>query len=148
MKRTALKRSRKPTSAAAKAFKKIKPLSVSALKKKADAATSLFVRQKYAPNGIAECYTCGKRDEWKRMQNGHFISRNNSATRYDLDNLRVQCAGCNVWGRGKLNIFADKLLKELGTKRFKALLARGRTTHQFTRQELEQIIKQHSPHDH
>lgn len=137
---------RSTNSLAAKAFKKVKLQSISLLKRKADKASSLYVRQKYADEtGQAECYTCGKFDQWKNLQCGHFVSRNNSATRYDLDNLRVQCAGCNVWGRGRLNIFAAKLLDELGTTRFKALLARGRSTHQFTRPELEAIIKQHTP---
>ena len=114
------------------------------LKKKADKVVSDFVRKKDSVDGIATCYTCGARKEWKRLQCGHFVSRNNSATRYDLDNLRVQCAGCNVWGRGRYDIFADKLLKELGVKRFKKLLEKGRSTHQLTIQELQDIIKKYA----
>lgn len=114
------------------------------LKKKADKVVSDFVRQKDAIDGVATCYTCGKRSEWKKLQCGHFVSRNNSATRYFEDNLRVQCAGCNVWGRGRYDIFADKLLKELGVKRFKKLLEKGRSIHQLTIQELQDIIKKYA----
>lgn len=126
---------------AAKAFKKVKLKSISKLKHEADKWCSQWVRQSAAQEGIAECYTCGKVDGWKYLQAGHFISRNNSATRYDLDNLRVQCSGCNVWGRGKINIFTDNLLRDLGVERFQALLSRGRSTFQFTRPVLEAIIE-------
>lgn len=127
---------------AAKAFKKVKLKSISKLKHEADKWCSIYIRQSAADSeGFAKCYTCDKHAEWKALQAGHFISRNISTTRYSLDNLRVQCAGCNIWGRGKTNVFADRLLGELGTKGFKALLARGRETHQFTRPELEKIIE-------
>jgi len=136
---------RNPNSAAAKAFKKVRLQSVSTLKKKADKVVSIFVRRSHAnEHEMVRCYTCGSLKHITLIQCGHFISRNNSATRYDLENLRPQCAGCNIWGRGKLNIFADNLLKELGTAKFKALLARGRSTHQFTRPELEAIITKYS----
>lgn len=114
------------------------------IKKKADKITSEWVRRKNAVNGLVACYTCGKVNLWKKMQCGHFVSRNNSATRYDLDNLRVQCAGCNVWGRGRYDVFADKLMKELGTRKFKKLLEKGRSTHQLTIKELEGIIAKYA----
>lgn len=115
---------------------------VQKVKKTADKYVSEWVRRKYSDkNGIASCYTCGKKAHWKQLQCGHFVSRNNSATRYFEDNLRVQCAGCNVWGRGRYDVYADKLLEELGTKRFKELLKKGRSIHQLTVQELEIIIE-------
>src|SRR3990167_7470073 len=122
---------------------KVKLKSISKLKKDADKWCSLYVRKKEADeNGMACCYTCDRRLEWKWLQAGHFISRGISASRYDTRrNIRVQCYGCNVWGRGQYHIYADKLLKELGTKEFKALLAVSRESYQFTRQELEEIIK-------
>lgn len=132
---------RKPSpSPAAKAFKKVKKQSVSTLKKKADKAVSLYVRQAAADRqGYATCYTCGARKRWQELQCGHFVPRNVSRTRYDLDNLRVQDVGCNVWGRGRLHIFSGRLLAEIGGRRFKALLARARETHQFTVPELQVV---------
>ena len=121
---------------------KVKVKSISSLKKHADKWCSIYVRQSAADSeGFALCYTCSKRAEWKALQAGHFLTRAISATRYELDNLRVQCAGCNIWGRGKTNVFADRLLKELGVRAFRKLLALGRETHQFTRKELEGIIQ-------
>lgn len=60
------------------------------------------------------CYTCGKKAPWKEMQNGHFVSRAQLATRFSEDNCRVQCVGCNVFGGGRTSIFAEKLEEELG----------------------------------
>ena len=128
---------------AALAHKKVKLKSISKLKKDADKWCSLYVRQKEADHeGVVGCYTCPKRGHWKTLQAGHFVSRLYSITRFDYrDNIRVQCVGCNIWGRGKTNIFAGNLLKEIGTKRFAALLLRSRENHQFTRKELEEIIR-------
>lgn len=83
------------------------------LKKKLDEIVSKYVRLKYADkNGNCACYTCGKIKPWKEMQCGHLIKRNHTCTRWLLDNLRVQCAGCNVFGDGKFDEFAVKLEKE------------------------------------
>jgi hypothetical protein len=143
MKRTALKR-KSATKKGRAAFKRAKKESVSAWKKKADAVFSVYIRNKYADaQGIVECYTCGKRAHWKTMQCGHFVARNNSATRFDEDNCRVQDVGCNVWGRGRYDVYADKLMDELGVKRFRALLKRGRSNHQLTVPELKAIVEKY-----
>ncbi len=131
----------KPVTAKA-AFKKIKKESVNTLKKKVDAVVSRYVRLSASDEfGEAVCYTCGKKAHYKTLQCGHFVSRNNSATRFDLDNLRVQCAGCNIWGRGRYDVYAEKLMDELGTKKFKELLAKGRSIHSFTIAELKELLE-------
>ena len=128
-------------SAAKQAHRKVKLKSISQLKREADRVTSIRLRQSAADSaGVAACYTCGKRAPWQQLQCGHHMPRHHSATRYDFDNLRVQCAGCNVWGRGKAAVYAQKLIEEIGIRRYKALLARANQTHQFTRQELDAII--------
>lgn len=85
------------------------------LKKILDQVFSQFVRQKYADeDGMVDCWTCSKRLHWKEMQNGHFVSRQHLATRYSEDNCRPQCVGCNVFGGGKVSVFAERLERELG----------------------------------
>lgn len=85
------------------------------LKKDLDKIFSQFVRQSNADeNGMVDCYTCSKRLHWKEMQCGHFVSRQHLATRYSEDNCRPQCVGCNVFGGGKVSVFAERLEKELG----------------------------------
>ncbi len=48
----------------------------------------------------------------KESQCGHFVSRTYLATRYDERNCRVQCVGCNVFGKGMTMVFANNLEEE------------------------------------
>jgi hypothetical protein len=130
---------------AKKGFAKVKKESVSAWKTKADRVFSIYLRSSGADaNGNATCYTCGKVAHWKTLQCGHFVSRNNSATRFDENNCRIQCAGCNVWGRGRYDVYADKLMDDLGVKKFRELLKKGRSIHQLTVPELKEIIAKYT----
>jgi len=93
--------------------KKPKKKTTSQLKKELDKVFSQFIRQKYAnKDGMVACYTCGVTKHWKEMQNGHFASRSYLATRFDETNVRVQCVGCNVFGGGRVAIFATRLEAE------------------------------------
>tara|TARA_R110002020_G_scaffold1878_1_gene8609 strand:- start:11409 stop:11831 length:423 start_codon:yes stop_codon:yes gene_type:complete len=85
---------------------------------KLDKVFSIYIRQRYAINEIAKCFTCGKKDHWKKLQCGHFQSRKNYSTRFGtLDdddkitelNCQVQCAGCNVFRYGEQYLFAKYL---------------------------------------
>jgi 5-methylcytosine-specific restriction endonuclease McrA len=78
------------------------------LKKDLDAIFSKYIRRKYP----ARCYTCGKIDT--PLQCGHFVSRQYLATRWDENNCRPQCVGCNIYGNGKPLDFEENLKKELG----------------------------------
>ena len=79
-----------------------KKLTRSKLVKKLDAVFSQYIRLKDADEfGNATCFTCGKVDHWKKLQNGHFQSRKHYATRWDEMNCQVQCvSGCKciqIW---------------------------------------------------
>ena len=88
--------------------------------KELDTVFSQYIRLRYAKNEIAECVTCGKKDHWKKLQNGHFMSRANYSTRWDEDNCQVQCMGCNVFKSGeqyKYSLYlGNKLAEELYLK--------------------------------
>lgn len=100
----------------------LKSLSSAKLKKELDKLVSLYVRQIWANDGgMASCYTCGKVAHWKNMHCGHFVSRQYLATRWDEDNLRVQCVGCNVFGNGKVFDFEERLVREIGRQRVEAI---------------------------
>ena len=77
------------------------------LKKELDRVFSIYIRQKYDKS----CYTCGKVGT---LQNGHFVSRQYIATRWDENNCRPQCVGCNIFGNGKPLDFEERLKKDLG----------------------------------
>ena len=82
--------------------------------KKLDAIFSQYIRKKNAVNEIATCFTCGKKDHWKKLQNGHFQSRKHYSTRWDETNCQVQCAGCNVFRYGEQYIFSERLDQKYG----------------------------------
>ena len=87
---------------------------------------SLYIRATYSP----ECYTCGARD--KVLQCGHFVARSYLATRFDEDNCRPQCVGCNLFGGGKPLDFEEHLIRDLGKKRVEALKRKRHTITHLT----------------
>ena len=75
---------------------------VSKLKKELDSWFSKYIRLRDATDmGVAQCFTCGKIDHYKKLQNGHFQSRRYNATRWDNKNCQVQCVKCNMFGQGE-----------------------------------------------
>ena len=91
-----------------------KKLTRSKLVKKLDTVFSQYIRQKNAVDEISTCFTCGKKDHWKKLQNGHFQSRKHYSTRWDEINCQVQCAGCNVFKYGEQYVFGKKLDQKFG----------------------------------
>jgi hypothetical protein len=104
---------------------------------KLDSIFSQYIRLRYSKNEIATCVTCGKSDNWKKMQNGHFVSRKHYATRWDEDNCQVQCAGCNVFRYGEQYLFS----KYLGVDLSEELLMKSRKIQKFTDNELLEMIE-------
>ncbi len=95
---------------------KRKPLSkkpkgqISKLKKKLDAVFSVYIRTR----DKGQCYTCPKKDEIKKMQNGHFVPRQYLAVRWDEVNCHCQCYACNMLYNGQPSAYAARLEKEYG----------------------------------
>ena len=104
--------------------------------KKLDNVFSEYIRRRYAKNDIATCVTCGKKDNWKKLQAGHFMSRKHYATRWDEDNVEVQCSACNVFRYGEQYLFA----KYLGTEKADMLLNKSRETVKFPDWEIQEMI--------
>jgi hypothetical protein len=104
---------------------------------KLDKVFSEYIRRRYAKNDIATCVTCDKKDHWKKLQAGHFMSRKHYATRWDEDNVEVQCRACNVFRYGEQYLFA----KHLGTKKADMLLQKSRETVKFSDFEIQDMIE-------
>ena len=60
---------------------------ISKLKKELDKWFSLYIRLREAIEEQAQCFTCGKVDHYKKLQNGHFQSRRFHSTRWDEKKL-------------------------------------------------------------
>ena len=85
---------------------------------KADTWFSRFIRLRDATesNGVLvnKCFTCGKIQEAKRLDCGHFIKRQHKATRYSEINCACQCVACNHFLQGNDNEFSERLDKKYG----------------------------------
>lgn len=104
------------------------------LKKQLDDVFSYFIRLSWATeDGYCTCITCKKRFFWLYIQNGHYISRVYTITRFLEDNCRPQCQGCNYAqsnnkGGQKQIDFEDELIMDLGDERVKEIKAMRKIT--------------------
>lgn len=104
---------------------------------KLDTIFSQYIRRKDAVNGIATCVTCGKKDEWKKLQNGHFMSRRHYSTRWDENNVGVQCYGCNISRSGE----QFKFSLYLGNKLSEEMYIKSKQIVKFADVDLEDMIE-------
>lgn len=117
MKRSSTKLARKPLK---RVQRKIKPSSISKLKKELDAVFSRFIRER----DQGQCYTCLNKGEIKKMQNGHFIPRQYLSTRWDEVNNHCQCYACNMLYNGQPGAYAVRLEIDYGAGTVAGLEAR------------------------
>ena len=120
-----------------------KKLTRSKLVKKLDTIFSQYIRQKNSIDEIATCFTCGKSDHWKKLQNGHFQSRRHYSTRWDEVNCQLQCAGCNVFKYGEQYIFGNKLDQKFGEGTSRRLHIKGKQIVKLSDSDLEDLIKRY-----
>jgi hypothetical protein len=120
--------------------KKSKPTK-SKLKKKLDEVFSLYIRHKFSINGMCCCYTCGNWGDIKTMQAGHFMSRRYLLTRWEEDNVRIQCRSCNLFNQGEQYEFGKKLEAELGISRVEDLRFLRHTISKYSTKDYETMIE-------
>ena len=117
-----------------------KKLTRTKLVKKLDTIFSQYIRQKNSVDEIATCFTCGKQDHWKKLQNGHFQSRRHYSTRWDEINCQVQCSGCNVFKYGEQFMFGQNLDNKFGQGTARRLHIKAQQTIKLADFELEDMI--------
>ena len=114
---------------------------ISKLKKELDKWFSLFIRLRNASkDGIVECWTCGKTAHYKKMHAGHFMSRKHHATRWNEENVQVQCPKCNLFGQGEQYTFGKLIDVRIGEGKSEELQELSRTTVKYMRHEYEDMI--------
>ena len=79
------------------------------LRKKAWDTFSYWIRHK---RDKGRCYTCGKKNEPKKMNAGHYEHIN--CLDFDERNIHCQCVYCNLRLHGNRNIYALHLEKQYG----------------------------------
>jgi 5-methylcytosine-specific restriction endonuclease McrA len=110
---------------------------------KLDKEFSIFIRNRYAKNGMAECVTCGTVKEVKQLQCGHFMSRKHYSTRWDEDNCQVQCYTCNVMRYGEQYKFGLYLNATYNKDKAEELLIQSKQTLKLSDFELEDMIEKY-----
>lgn len=110
------------------------------LVKKLDTVFSIYIRRRFAVNDISKCVTCGKEDNWKSLQCGHFMSRKHMNTRWNEDNCQVQCAGCNVFRYGE----QYKYSLYLGNNLSEQLHIESKQIRKFADVELQELIEHYT----
>ena len=99
-----------------------KQKSVAKLRDEAAVLLQKLVRMKASDeNGFATCVTCGKRQYYKEMDGGHFISRRWKATLLMEENIHPQCKGCNQHASGKPDDYALFMVDTSGIEMVRAL---------------------------
>jgi len=113
----------------------------STLVKNLDTVFSQYIRRKDAINDIAQCVTCGKKDHWSKLQNGHWASRRHYSTRWDERNCNVQCSGCNVFRAGEIYLYTKYLCSKYGDNFPEELYKLSQKTVKFTDADLQDMIQ-------
>lgn len=109
----------------------------SKLIKELDVIFSQYIRLSNSIDGFCTCVTCGRVYEWKKIQAGHFLSRQHYSVRWDERNVKPQCYGCNVMQQGRQFEFSKYLGEELSNE----LYLLSKQTRKFTENELEEMIQ-------
>ena len=75
------------------------------------------------------------------MHAGHFMSRKHHATRWNEENVQVQCPKCNLFGQGEQYTFGKLIDVRIGEGKSEELQELSRTTVKYMRHEYEDMIK-------
>jgi|SRR5690606_33029712 len=107
--------------------------------KKLDDVFSLFIRLRDSDkNGVCKCITCGSFYHYTKMDAGHFVTRDNMATRWEDENVNAQCPACNRFKGGKQyehGLAIDKKYKQPGLA--SKLVIKGKSVCNWSERELE-----------
>jgi 5-methylcytosine-specific restriction endonuclease McrA len=102
---------------------------LSTLQDKADKLMSLYIRQKYAYNGMVKCVSCGKLMPWKESDCGHFVPKSRgAAVRYVEENVHPECQSCNRFDEGHLIDYTRFMIYLYGHEKIDELKSEARKT--------------------
>lgn len=113
-----------------------------ALENKLDTVFSQYIRLLRSDiNWYCNCISCGVRLFYKKMHNCHYIPRASRKYRWDEDNCRPWCAGCNTYRENfhyaKFTIYLSELFWQ---ERVKERRNDRNKVHKIQLRELEEKI--------
>jgi len=104
------------------------------LYKKVDKAMSEWVRR----NAKGVCFTCGKKQDWKKCNAGHYI---HGKLDFCPINRQNQCVRCNKWLSGNLGLFAENIIRKFGVNALSDLRERSKLEYNPEIWELEDLLE-------
>ena len=144
LKRTPFKKTA-PWEAKAKAQEKKKAkagLSKPALVKSLDRWFSLYIRLRDVNDqGIFQCPTCKRFLPFSKGDASHYWSRIHMATRFDPDNVTIECQYDNRFNSSHLIYLGKYLEKKLGAKKMELLEWKHRQVKNWSLFELKELIE-------
>jgi hypothetical protein len=91
------------------------------------------------PSDYAACITCGKVDEWRALQAGHFVPGRKPSILFDERNCHAQCYACNCHKDGNLIEYYPVMLERYGKKTVEELRCLSKKERRFTLDELKEL---------
>jgi hypothetical protein len=86
-------------------------------------------------DGYGKCCTCDKPIHFFDGDAGHFVPRQHKATRWNEENVNLQCKYCNQWEGGAQYAYS----KFLGSEKSDELVMLSRQIHKLSDAEFEDI---------
>lgn len=112
--------------------------------KKLDEVFSEFIRLRDASeSGLVKCISCPAVVNWKYVDNGHFVKRDNMATRYHLKNNNGQCKVCNQGMDGNIEGYELGLIKKWGSMVIDELNEARKLTLKISESEAQEMLKKY-----
>jgi len=106
-----------------------------------DNAFSIYTRLEHTDEyGIGYCYTCNKRITYKSAECGHYVRRKEMATRWNVNNGKIQCNHCNCALHGNLIEYRERLINENGIDFLLDLENQGRANYKMSLEEKKGIL--------
>jgi len=109
--------------------------------KKLDKLFSIYIRTRYAIDGMVRCVTCNTIKYTSEIDAGHFVSRRFHATRWSPLNVHCQCKKCNNWGSGESYLMGKYIDETYGVGTADELIKLSKQITKFTDQDLKDMIK-------
>lgn len=114
------------------------------LKAKAWETFSEYIRRKYSDvNGNCKCVTCGKVDDWKKMQAGHAVGGRGNSVLFHESLVYPQCPSCNIFKNGNYNRYAVFMIKKFGLEKFEEFLALKHHPKKITESDLLELCEKY-----
>lgn len=85
------------------------------------------------------CFTCGRSKPFKELQAGHFIEGRGNAVLFHEDLVHTQCAQCNIFKHGNLNVYERKMVELYGEQKVQEFLQLRLAVKKWKPGELEEI---------